>query len=74
MSLFTQRASPAMRHFLISVATFFTASKSPGDAAGNPASMMSTFSFSSCRATCSFSCSPMLAPGIAPRRAASYRK
>ena len=63
MSPLMQRASPAMRHFLISAATFLTASKSPGDAAGKPASMMSTFSFSSCRATCSFSCRPMLAPG-----------
>ena len=46
-----------------SVAMARTASKSPGEAIGNPASMMSTPSAASARATSSFSARFMLAPG-----------
>src|SRR5215469_16127159 len=49
------RASAATRHSLISLATARTASRSPGDAIGNPASITSTPNCSSCRASLSFS-------------------
>ena len=64
-----QRARAATRTDRISSATDFTDSISPGEAMGKPASMMSTPSFSSCRARRSFSpgfieqpgdCSPSL--------------
>ena len=57
------RASPAMRGPLTSPAIALTASKSSGEAIGKPASMMSTRSLASCRATSSFSARFMLAPG-----------
>ena len=41
MSAFTQRASPAMRQFLISLAMVCTASKSPSEMQGKPASITS---------------------------------
>ena len=41
-----------------------TASKSSGDAIGKPASMMSTPSFASCFAICSFSPLVSVAPGL----------
>jgi len=57
------RASPQMRVPFTSLAIVRTASKSSGEATGNPASMMSTLSLASCRATSSFSARFMLAPG-----------
>ena len=63
MSFSMARARPAMRGPLASAAIAFTASKSSGEAIGNPASMMSTRSLASCRATSSFSARFMLAPG-----------
>src|SRR5208283_3368146 len=56
-------ASPAIVAPCTSDAVLCTASKSPGDAMGKPASIMSTPSFTSCRATCSFSSTFMEAPG-----------
>lgn len=46
-----------------SIAMFFTAWKSSGDAIGKPASMMSTPSLASCRAMSSFSFDVIVAPG-----------
>ena len=57
------RASPATRGPFTSLAIALTASKSSGEAIGNPASMMSTCSLASWRATSSFSARFMLAPG-----------
>src|SRR2546426_1798606 len=59
----TARANPAMFTLRISAAIFFTASKSPSEAMGNPASMTSTCRRSSCRAIFSFSSTFMLKPG-----------
>src|SRR5271157_2196779 len=56
-------ASPAMVAPLTSAAILRTASKSPGDAIGKPASIMSTPSLTSCRAICSFSSMFIEAPG-----------
>ena len=63
MSSRLQRASAQIVGPLTSRATAATASQSPCDAAGNPASMMSTPSSASARATRSFSSSVMLQPG-----------
>src|SRR5262245_54427425 len=63
MSSGTARASPAIVTLRISAEIFLTASKSPSDAIGNPASMMSTCSRSSWRASLSFSSTFMLKPG-----------
>ena len=69
MSSFLVRARPAMTGPFTVPAMSFTASKSPGEAAGKPASMTSTFIFASWRAIRSFSslfrlipaaCSPSL--------------
>ena len=57
------RASPAMIGPSTLSATSLTASKSPGDAAGKPASMTSTFILASCAAICSFSSVFRLIPG-----------
>ena len=57
MSPGTQRASEAMVGVRTSLAMAETASKSPGELAANPASMMSTPSRSSCRAISIFSSS-----------------
>ncbi len=51
ISSFLALARPAMVAPFTSVATLLTASKSPGDAMGNPASIISTPSFTSCFAT-----------------------
>src|SRR5881296_2060779 len=59
----TARASPAIFTLRISAAIFFTASKAPSEAMGNPASMTSTCRRSSCRAIFSFSSTFMLKPG-----------
>src|SRR5208283_4912562 len=56
-------ASPAIVAPCTSAAILCTASKSPGEATGKPASMMSTPSFTSCRASCSFSSTFIEAPG-----------
>jgi hypothetical protein len=58
-----QRASPATAMPFVSVAMRCTASKSPGDAAGKPASMTSTLRRASWRATSSFSAAVRPAPG-----------
>ena len=58
-----QRASAATAIALRLRAIRWTASKSPGDAAGKPASMTSTFSRTSWRATSSFSAAVSPAPG-----------
>src|SRR5215831_14971221 len=63
MSAGMARARAAMVMLRISDEIRFTASKSPSDAMGNPASMMSTCSLSSCRAIRSFSSTFMLNPG-----------
>jgi hypothetical protein len=63
MSSRTQRARPAMIGPCTSRATALTDSQSPRDAAGNPASMTSTPSSASARATRSFSGCVMLQPG-----------
>ncbi len=63
MSCSIARASPQTRGPLTSRAIALTASKSSGEAIGKPASMMSTRSLASCRATSSFSARFMLAPG-----------
>src|SRR5208283_4974944 len=56
-------ASPAIVAPCTSAAILCTASKSPGEAMGKPASIKSTPSFTSCRATCSFSSTFIEAPG-----------
>ena len=63
MSFSTQRASPAMIGPSTSAATRRTASASPAEAMGNPASMMSTPKRCSLRASTSFSAVFMLQPG-----------
>ena len=63
MSCSMARESPAMRGPLISVAMACTASKSSGEAIGNPASMMSTLRRASWWATSSFSALFKVAPG-----------
>ncbi len=63
MSERVQRASAQMTGPCTSRATAATDSKSPGEAAGNPASMMSTPSSARARATRSFSSRVMLHPG-----------
>ena len=63
MSSSMARARPAMRGPLTSVAMACTASKSSGEAIGNPASMMSTRSLASWWATSSFSALFKVAPG-----------
>lgn len=57
------RASPAMTGPLTASATCFTASKSPGEAAGKPASITSTFILASWTAILSFSSLFRLIPG-----------
>src|SRR6201981_1791905 len=63
MSSGLQRARPQMIGPCTSRATAWTLSKSPREAAGKPASMTSTPSSSSARATRSFSGGVMLQPG-----------
>jgi len=63
MSPRLQRARPQMIGPSTSRATAFTESQSPGDAAGKPASMMSTPRSASAFATRSFSGCVMLQPG-----------
>ena len=63
MSAGMARASPAMMGRRTAAAIVFTASKSPSDEIGKPASMMSTPSRSSCWASRSFSAGVMLKPG-----------
>ncbi len=63
MSAGMARARPAMVARLVRRAISETASKSPFDAMGNPASMMSTPIVSSSSATASFSSKVMVAPG-----------
>ena len=63
MSFFTARARPVMTGPLTVFATAWTDSKSPGEEAGNPASMMSTFSTASCRAISTFWSLASFAPG-----------
>src|SRR5262245_45889493 len=63
MSSALQRARPAITGPSISRAIDWTDSQSPRDAAGNPASMMSTPSSASARATRSFSGCVMVQPG-----------
>ncbi len=62
-SFSTARARPQTRAPSTSLAIAWTASKSSGEATGNPASMTSTRSLASWRATSSFSARFMLAPG-----------
>src|SRR5581483_11306569 len=62
-SLGTARARPAIAVPRTSLAMSFTASKSPGDEAGNPASMKSTRRRSSCRAISSLSSAFSETPG-----------
>ena len=57
------RARPHMTAFLARLAISWTAAKSPSEATGNPASMMSTPMASSSSATSSFSSCVMVAPG-----------
>ena len=63
MSSALQRARPQMIGPKFSSAMALTDSKSPGEAAGKPASMMSTLSSARSLATRSFSRSVMLQPG-----------
>ncbi len=63
MSRSLHRARPQTDEPVTSVAMARTASKSPTEAIGNPASMTSTPSAASARATSSFSAMFMLAPG-----------
>jgi len=63
ISLKLARQRPAISGPLMVCATFFTASKSPSEAMGNPASITSMLSFCSCLAILSFSSMFMLAPG-----------
>ncbi len=64
MSLRLARASPATSVRFSRPAIWDTASKSPSEAAGNPASITSIPSFSSWPARRSFSAVFMLAPGL----------
>ena len=57
------RESPQTTAFLVRLAISCTAAKSPSDAIGKPASMMSTPISSSSSATSSFSSWVMVAPG-----------
>src|SRR5262249_10264396 len=57
------RASPQTTEFLVRWAISCTAAKSPSEAIGKPASMMSTPIWSSTSATSSFSSWVMVAPG-----------
>ena len=63
MSLNAARDSPQTTAFFVRLAISFTAAKSPSDATGKPASMMSTPIWSSSSATSSFSSWVMVAPG-----------
>src|SRR5579859_3606278 len=63
MSLTAARASPATATPFTWRAISLTAARSPGDAAGKPASMMSTLRRTSFSATWSFSSVVMVAPG-----------
>ena len=63
MSRSLHRARPQTDEPVTSAAMARTASKSPAEAMGNPASMISTPSAASARATSSFSAMFMLAPG-----------
>jgi len=63
MSFFTARASPVTTGPRTALAIAWTASKSPGEEAGNPASMMSTLSASNCRAISIFCSLASFAPG-----------
>src|ERR1035437_3749543 len=58
-----QRARPATATPLVSRAMVWTASNSPGELAGNPASITSTLRRTSCRATSIFSATVRPAPG-----------
>src|SRR3989344_7792520 len=64
MSSLLVRANAHMTGFFTSLAMASTASKEPLDEMGKPASMMSTFIFSSCFAIMSFSAGVRLAPGL----------
>ena len=63
MSFWPARARPATTAFLARLAISLTAAKSPSEAIGKPASMMSTPISSSSSATSSFSSWVMVAPG-----------
>ena len=63
MSLKAARESPQITAFLARLAISWTAAKSPSEAIGKPASMMSTPMVSSSSATSSFSSWVMVAPG-----------
>src|SRR6201982_944356 len=63
MSLNAARASPQTTAFLVRLAISGTAAKSPSEATGKPASMMSTPIWSRSSATSSFSSWVMVAPG-----------
>src|SRR5256885_509374 len=63
MSPVFARASPATATPRVRRAISLTAMRSPGEAAGKPASIMSTFSRTSCSATCIFSSVVIVAPG-----------
>ena len=63
ISLKAARESPQTTAFLVRLAISCTAAKSPSEATGNPASMMSTPIWSSSSATSSFSSCVMVAPG-----------
>ena len=63
ISLKAARASPHTTAFLVRLAISCTAAKSPSEAIGKPASMMSTPIWSSSSATSSFSSWVMVAPG-----------
>src|SRR5450432_4209834 len=63
MSLGEARESPQITEFLERLAISLTAAKSPSEAIGKPASMMSTPMVSSSSATASFSSWVMVAPG-----------
>ena len=63
MSFGAARESPQITAFLVRLAISWTAAKSPSEAIGKPASMMSTPMSSSSSATSSFSSWVMVAPG-----------
>ena len=63
MSLGAARDRPQITAFLVRLAISWTAAKSPSEAIGKPASMMSTPIASSSSATSSFSSWVMVAPG-----------
>ena len=63
MSLGAARDRPQITAFLVRLAISWTAAKSPSEAIGKPASMMSTPMVSSSSATSSFSSWVMVAPG-----------